>query len=341
MSNGHHQQQTATTVSDNNNHTYRPRSPDLSAYILPPNYNQQQQQQQQHFHPIYQDHASVPSWHPRQGSSAALIGLPSGPSASGAGYPLATHRGSYDASPYFSPQRSLSQSAAEAGQGSFGGQQGQSQALPRRETLAYASAAPAGSGAGEYSARLTYSPTTTTSTERYSTGKGLLQQSPSQGQVQGDGLGRGQIQPGFSQVPPQAQTQAPGFHSLSSSISQQQRHPQSQHDMPRSRRRRGPADGSDGSGDLDYRPGSETVAAGEAGTAGAGVGARSSRKRKSDGDPAWITGRAPGEVGPSLGIDIKTKFPVARIKRIMQADEDVGKVAQATPTAVCKLAHRV
>ena len=36
------------------------------------------------------------------------------------------------------------------------------------------------------------------------------------------------------------------------------------------------------------------------------------------------------------GIEVKTKFPVARIKRIMQADEDVGKVAQVTPTAVCK-----
>jgi Dr1-associated corepressor len=42
--------------------------------------------------------------------------------------------------------------------------------------------------------------------------------------------------------------------------------------------------------------------------------------------------------GPSLGIEVKTKFPVARIKRIMQADEDVGKVAQATPTAVCESA---
>jgi len=31
------------------------------------------------------------------------------------------------------------------------------------------------------------------------------------------------------------------------------------------------------------------------------------------------------------GIEIKTKFPTARIKRIMQADEDVGKVAQVTP----------
>ncbi|KDN43694.1 histone-fold-containing protein [Tilletiaria anomala UBC 951] len=30
------------------------------------------------------------------------------------------------------------------------------------------------------------------------------------------------------------------------------------------------------------------------------------------------------------------KFPVARIKKIMQADEDVGKVAAATPVAVCK-----
>lgn len=38
----------------------------------------------------------------------------------------------------------------------------------------------------------------------------------------------------------------------------------------------------------------------------------------------------------SAGIEVKTKFPVARIKRIMQADEDVGKVAQVTPIAVCK-----
>lgn len=38
---------------------------------------------------------------------------------------------------------------------------------------------------------------------------------------------------------------------------------------------------------------------------------------------------------PGAGIEVKTKFPVARIKRIMQADEDVGKVAQVTPVAVC------
>ncbi|KAL2851757.1 histone-fold-containing protein [Aspergillus pseudodeflectus] len=38
----------------------------------------------------------------------------------------------------------------------------------------------------------------------------------------------------------------------------------------------------------------------------------------------------------AAGVEVKTKFPVARIKRIMQADEDVGKVAQVTPIAVSK-----
>lgn len=35
------------------------------------------------------------------------------------------------------------------------------------------------------------------------------------------------------------------------------------------------------------------------------------------------------------GINITVHFPVARIKRIMQADDDVGKVAQVTPVVVC------
>ncbi|WPH02968.1 Hypothetical protein R9X50_00584000 [Acrodontium crateriforme] len=39
---------------------------------------------------------------------------------------------------------------------------------------------------------------------------------------------------------------------------------------------------------------------------------------------------------PTLGIVLKTSFPVARIKRIMQADEDVGKVAQVTPHVVSR-----
>lgn len=36
------------------------------------------------------------------------------------------------------------------------------------------------------------------------------------------------------------------------------------------------------------------------------------------------------------GVEVKTKFPTARIKRIMQADEDVGKVAQVTPVVMGK-----
>ncbi|OJJ47308.1 hypothetical protein ASPZODRAFT_142050 [Penicilliopsis zonata CBS 506.65] len=44
----------------------------------------------------------------------------------------------------------------------------------------------------------------------------------------------------------------------------------------------------------------------------------------------------PIKQSPAAGIEVKTKFPVARIKRIMQADEDVGKVAQVTPIAVSK-----
>ncbi|KAL4941286.1 hypothetical protein BDV06DRAFT_194757, partial [Aspergillus oleicola] len=44
----------------------------------------------------------------------------------------------------------------------------------------------------------------------------------------------------------------------------------------------------------------------------------------------------PPKMDPAASIEVKTKFPVARIKRIMQADEDVGKVAQVTPIAVSK-----
>ena len=55
--------------------------------------------------------------------------------------------------------------------------------------------------------------------------------------------------------------------------------------------------------------------------------------RKSKRIKAESAGLAPGA---AEGIEVKTKFPVARIKRIMQADEDVGKVAQVTPVAVCE-----
>lgn len=66
---------------------------------------------------------------------------------------------------------------------------------------------------------------------------------------------------------------------------------------------------------------------------------RSKRERnvavKSENGPGSTTTPAPS-LGPSQGIEVRTKFPVARIKRIMQADEEVGKVAQVTPVAVCK-----
>jgi hypothetical protein len=41
---------------------------------------------------------------------------------------------------------------------------------------------------------------------------------------------------------------------------------------------------------------------------------------------AQIKEEAPRD--PTHGVVLKTSFPVARIKRIMQADEDIGKVAQ-------------
>lgn len=62
-----------------------------------------------------------------------------------------------------------------------------------------------------------------------------------------------------------------------------------------------------------------------------GAGGRKSKRPKIEED--ICDKPAPGV---EEGIEVKTKFPVARIKRIMQADDDVGKVAQVTPTAVCE-----
>ena len=233
-----------------------------------------------------------------------------------------THRGSYDASPYFSPQGSFSLAQGQSqvpgqagcfvgGAGAGGQQQGQVQ---RRETFGYGTAS-ASAPVGEYS-RLTQSPTATASGERVGPGHGQALQQQSFWQTPASGFAA------------PAHEQPVG--SVSSSLLQHTQQPQQQpqHNMPPSRRKRGQTDDNDDSGDVEYTPESSSV--------GAGTGGRPSRKRKSDNDQAWTSGKAPGEVGPSLGIDIKTKFPVARIKRIMQADEDVGKVAQATPTAVCK-----
>lgn len=65
----------------------------------------------------------------------------------------------------------------------------------------------------------------------------------------------------------------------------------------------------------------------------------SSRGPRIKNDPGTATAsmsNAPRKDPNPNNIEIKTKFPVARIKRIMQADEEVGKVAQVTPVAVSK-----
>ncbi|KAK5110195.1 hypothetical protein LTR62_006191 [Meristemomyces frigidus] len=57
--------------------------------------------------------------------------------------------------------------------------------------------------------------------------------------------------------------------------------------------------------------------------------------RKSQQQP-FFNGAYEGGSDPMLGVHLKTSFPVARIKRIMQADEDIGKVAQVTPHVVSR-----
>lgn len=82
----------------------------------------------------------------------------------------------------------------------------------------------------------------------------------------------------------------------------------------------------DSAPNLTFSSGSKRTADNDAMTESAG-----SRTRRK-------TAKTPAKEAPTSEFEIKTKFPVARIKRIMQADEDVGKVAQVTPVAVCKFA---
>lgn len=63
---------------------------------------------------------------------------------------------------------------------------------------------------------------------------------------------------------------------------------------------------------------------------------RASRAIKPDPSLTFPTAPSASNKAPPPAVDIRTKFPVARIKRIMQADEEVGKVAQVTPVAVNK-----
>jgi histone H3/H4 len=67
------------------------------------------------------------------------------------------------------------------------------------------------------------------------------------------------------------------------------------------------------------------------------MASRAARQARGNGQASASSADAPVYKDPNPNnIDIKTKFPVARIKRIMQADEEVGKVAQVTPVAVSK-----
>ena len=43
---------------------------------------------------------------------------------------------------------------------------------------------------------------------------------------------------------------------------------------------------------------------------------------------------------PSKKKKYNARFPPARIKKIMQADEDVGKVAAVVPVIICELPWR-
>ncbi|GAB7353539.1 hypothetical protein MBLNU459_g3977t2 [Dothideomycetes sp. NU459] len=70
----------------------------------------------------------------------------------------------------------------------------------------------------------------------------------------------------------------------------------------------------------------------------AGTPGRRGRKPKNENGGAGGLNSAPPPLQKmdTGGVEVKTKFPTARIKRIMQADEDVGKVAQVTPVVVAK-----
>ena len=67
--------------------------------------------------------------------------------------------------------------------------------------------------------------------------------------------------------------------------------------------------------------------------AAAAAAAAAAAQMASEDSTAGPLSASPGAIEAA---PVKTKFPTARIKRIMQADEEVGKVAQQTPIAVGK-----
>lgn len=68
---------------------------------------------------------------------------------------------------------------------------------------------------------------------------------------------------------------------------------------------------------------------------GGGIAPATANANAPGGEAAPPPGGAPSASVAAQNINITYHFPVARIKRIMQADDDVGKVAQVTPVVVC------
>ncbi|KIX07909.1 uncharacterized protein Z518_02563 [Rhinocladiella mackenziei CBS 650.93] len=232
---------------------YRPRSPDLSGFDAPlPRLNR------------------IPSYHAPQADPNFPPGYSNSP------------RGSYDASPFFSPQTTTPST-------SYFGFRTQS-SFPTQTYSPHNFRTP--NPAGQASPSRPSQPLAETYTNPTSS-----HYSPPQH--------RQPFNPTYSNPPTSRQFSAPP-----SGLAQ------SYGDMPQTRPKKAAEDL-----DLDYNPAAHETTA-------TSIKAEQTRPLQS------LVPMATTD--PSHGIDVKTKFPVARIKRIMQADEDVGKVAQATPTAVSK-----
>ncbi|KIV82763.1 hypothetical protein PV11_04844 [Exophiala sideris] len=237
-------------MSEEHNKAYRPKSPDLSGINPPPRL------------------ARIPSYHPDPA-------LPPG-------YPVSA-RGSYDASPFFSPQTTTPST-------SYFGARGQS------------------SFSGSYSPQTVRTPSTANQPFPGIHTQPLPQSYDNSHPSYYDQL---QNQPSadpsyFGQQSFQQPYQQPSYYPQG---------PTPQYvDMPRTRQRKAE------DFDQDYNPN----------------GPATGMQLKTEPSNPTQSVMPIATADPSHGIDVRTKFPVARIKRIMQADEDVGKVAQATPTAVSK-----
>ncbi|KIW70466.1 hypothetical protein PV04_02734 [Phialophora macrospora] len=244
---------------DNPESSYRPSSPDLSGFT---NANA----------PPPPRLARIPSYHVPDPNFAP-------------GYSFSP-RGSYDASPFFSP------STTTASASYFG-----SRPQPQ----------------GQFSQQSPYSP------QSFRTpsvpGQIPIQHSPP---VQSRPLG----QPTYNNPPPPQYQQSSSRSLFNQTPSQQYLPPSPPQltqygDMPRTRRQQA----AEAQQDIDYS-----------------VNTSPRNVVQPKAEPARpVQPTIPvAPVDLTAAIDVRTKFPVARIKRIMQADEDVGKVAQATPTAVAK-----